>query len=188
MAPMRCGISQDAALRRALEFAWTGLLLRPRSAGTDANFPHRALDRKNHSLGDSDGGKDYVRAFSAKQRLEPHLDFTFEAARFGTGSDTNTGCAWLNEFIPKLAGIAVPFTETATVCGVLLAYCIGPNSSRFISRWFPRDPLCPPWLKPLTSSPDTTDHADRGRKLNDHYFPLHKKHALPALAHQSRKL
>jgi hypothetical protein len=111
-----------------LGVAWTGLLLIPRSAGTDANFPLRALDRKNHSLGDSDGGKDYVRAFSAKQRLEPHLDFTFEVARFGTGSDTNTGCAWLNEFIPKFfAGIAVPFTETATVCGVSSGspvYCV----------------------------------------------------------------
>src|ERR1035441_10062027 len=38
------------------------------------------------------------------------------------------------------------------------------------SPGFPCDPLCPLWLKPLTSSPDTTDHADRGAIFNDHYF------------------
>src|ERR1039458_2277744 len=33
-----------------------------------------------------------------------------------------------------------------------------------------RFPLCPLWLKPLNSSPSTTDHANRGTLLNAHYF------------------
>src|SRR5271169_6221277 len=39
-----------------------------------------------------------------------------------------------------------------------------------ISRGFPCDPLCPLWLKPLTSSTETTDHVDRGAIFSDPHF------------------
>jgi hypothetical protein len=51
----------------------------------------------------------------------------------------------------------------------MLVQCVQPIDI-YKSPGFPCDPLCPLWLKPLTSSPHTTDHADRGAIFNDRYF------------------
>src|ERR1700757_4857177 len=44
------------------------------------------------------------------------------------------------------------------------------NRSTFMSPRFPCDPLCPLWLKFLTFSPNTTDHADRNATFNANFF------------------